>query len=86
MRENRPVRNEGLRSSCFNTLAVLCAQFGEDVPRIGLSRGALSFDYPDSGPPRLMTTNLVRSPLTNAGVSSQLAAPLPGIWNDVPAR
>lgn len=34
------MRDEGLRSSCFNSLAVLCAQFGEDVPYDGgLDRG-----------------------------------------------
>jgi putative restriction endonuclease len=34
------VRDEDVRSSCFNALAVLCAQFGEDVPyRGGLDRG-----------------------------------------------
>ena len=34
------MRDEGLRSSCFNSLTVLCAQFGEDVPYVGdLDRG-----------------------------------------------
>jgi putative restriction endonuclease len=34
------VRDEGLRASCFGHLAILCAQFGEDVPyRGGLDRG-----------------------------------------------
>jgi putative restriction endonuclease len=34
------VRDEGIRSSCSNSLAVLCAQFGEDVPyKGGLDRG-----------------------------------------------
>ncbi len=34
------MRDEGLRSSCFSSLAVLCAQFGDDVPYVGgLDRG-----------------------------------------------
>ena len=34
------MRDEDIRSSCFNSLAVLCAQFGEDVPyKGGLDRG-----------------------------------------------
>ncbi len=34
------MRDEGLRSSCFASLDVLCAQFGEDVPyRQGLDQG-----------------------------------------------
>lgn len=34
------MRDESLRSSCFASLDVLCAQFGEDVPyRDGLDRG-----------------------------------------------
>lgn len=34
------MRDEDVRSSCFHALAVLCAQFGEDVPyRGGLDRG-----------------------------------------------
>lgn len=34
------MKDEDLRSSCFASLAVLCAQFGEDVPyRGGLDRG-----------------------------------------------
>ena len=40
MGDNREVRDEGLRSSCFSSLAVLCAQFGDDVPYAGgLDRG-----------------------------------------------
>ena len=34
------MRDEDIRSSCFNSLAVLCAQFGDDVPyKDGLDRG-----------------------------------------------
>jgi putative restriction endonuclease len=34
------MRDEDIRSSCFNSLAVLCAQFGDDVPyKGGLDRG-----------------------------------------------
>jgi putative restriction endonuclease len=34
------VRDDDVRSSCFASLAVLCAQFGEDVPYVGgLDRG-----------------------------------------------
>lgn len=34
------MRDEDVRSSCFNALAVLCAEFGEDIPyRDGLDRG-----------------------------------------------
>jgi putative restriction endonuclease len=34
------VRDEAIRSSCFHSLAVLCAQFGDDIPyRGGLDRG-----------------------------------------------
>ncbi len=34
------MRDEDIRSSCFHSLAVLCAQFGEDVPyKGGLDRG-----------------------------------------------
>jgi putative restriction endonuclease len=34
------VRDEGLRASCFASLDVLCAQYGDDVPyRRGLDRG-----------------------------------------------
>ena len=34
------MRDEDLRSSCFASLAVLCAEFGEDVPYVGgLDRG-----------------------------------------------
>jgi putative restriction endonuclease len=34
------VSDEDVRSSCFNALAVLCAQFGEDIPYVGgLDRG-----------------------------------------------
>jgi len=34
------VRDDDVRSSCFQQLAILCAQFGEDVPyRGGLDRG-----------------------------------------------
>jgi putative restriction endonuclease len=34
------VRDEDVRTSCFGQLAILCAEFGEDVPyRAGLERG-----------------------------------------------
>ena len=34
------MRDEDIRSSCFNSLAVLCAQFGDDLPyKSGLDRG-----------------------------------------------
>ena len=34
------MRDEDVRSSCFASLAVLCAEFGEDVPYVrGLDRG-----------------------------------------------
>lgn len=34
------MRDEDIRSSCFNSLSVLCAQFGDDVPyKGGLDRG-----------------------------------------------
>jgi putative restriction endonuclease len=40
MREDPPVRDDEIRSSCFASLDVLCAKFGEDVPyRNGLDAG-----------------------------------------------
>lgn len=38
--ENRRVRDETLRTSCFSQLAILCAELGEDLPYAGgLDRG-----------------------------------------------
>jgi putative restriction endonuclease len=45
LREDLPVRDDDVRSSCFASLDVLCAKFGEEVPY----RGGLEAGFPFRG-------------------------------------
>ena len=82
--DDPPMRDEDVRTSCFGQLAVLCAQFGEDVPyRGGLDAGfafrgrRVPYLSPQKGIFRAAAQQVLVAPGTMIGPVDELEPTLP---------